>query len=208
MFFEKNIPIRIKGFGGIFIFMIPEISELKIRRKASGLTQERLSRLSGVSQSLIAKIEAGNISPGFEKAKRLFDCIDRIQEEKIVTAGKIMRKHLYSSGPKDSAKKAVLLMEKHGISQMPVIWNGHAFGTVTEKGVLAILSKSEKNIDLSRIKVQGIMEDSMPVIQESTPINIVSAMLSYHSGVLVSKKGAITGIITKSDLLKIAAKGR
>jgi len=33
-------------------------------------------------------------------------------------------------------------------------------------------------------------------------------MLSFHAAVLVGKKGKITGIISKSDLLKMAAKGK
>lgn len=188
--------------------MIPSISELKIRRKTSGLTQGQLAELSGASQSLIAKIESGKISPGFEKVKLLFDCLDKLHEESTLTAGQVMRKHIYKVGPKDTAKKAVLLMEKHSFSQLPVIAHDKSIGTITEKAVLAGISRSTGAVDLSKIKVLEIMEDALPVIQENSPVKLVYAMLNFHEAVLASKKGRITGIITKSDLLKMAAKGK
>lgn len=186
--------------------MLPSISEIKIRRTAAGVTQQGLSKLSGVSQSLIAKIESGKISPGFEKVKQLFDCLDRLHEESGTNAGRIMRKHVYSASPKKSIRQAIFLMEKKGISQLPVIEHGNCVGTLTEKGILTRLGKIQDSVHLGKAKVSMAMEEAMPTIQENTPFSIVSAMLSFHSAVLVAKKGKITGIITKADLLRTVAK--
>ncbi|MDD5148056.1 MAG: CBS domain-containing protein [Candidatus ainarchaeum sp.] len=190
------------------ILMIPNISEIKIRRSAAGITQKELAKASGVSQSLIAKIESGKISPGFEKVKRLFDCLDRMHETHSINAGSIMRRHVYSVPPKASLKEAIFEMEKHGISQLPVIQHGACLGTVTNKGILAKLGKSSSSIDLAKSSVETAMEDAMPTVQENTPFPIVSAMLSYHPAVLVAKNGKIFGIVTKSDLLRTVAKGK
>ncbi len=52
-----------------------ELSEIKHLRKKFGLTQSQLAKLSGVSQSLIAKIEADRIDPTFSKAQKIFEAI-------------------------------------------------------------------------------------------------------------------------------------
>ena len=46
-----------------------ELNEISRLRKQLGLTQAELAKLSGVSQSLIAKLEAGKIEPSYSKAK-------------------------------------------------------------------------------------------------------------------------------------------
>src|SRR3989338_5241600 len=51
--------------------MIAEITEIKIMRKRHGLTQTQLAKLSGVSQSLIAKLEAGIIDPSYSNVKKI-----------------------------------------------------------------------------------------------------------------------------------------
>ena len=51
--------------------MIAEITEIKIMRKRHGLTQTQLAKLSGVSQSLIAKLEAGIIDPSYSNVKKM-----------------------------------------------------------------------------------------------------------------------------------------
>ena len=53
--------------------MLPELSEIKAKRKHLGLSQSGLSVKTGVSQSLIAKLEAGKISPSYLSAKKIFD---------------------------------------------------------------------------------------------------------------------------------------
>lgn len=40
-------------------------------RRRSGLTQKRLAELAGVSQSLIARIESGQVQPSFERVVEL-----------------------------------------------------------------------------------------------------------------------------------------
>ncbi|MBN1940869.1 MAG: CBS domain-containing protein [Candidatus Diapherotrites archaeon] len=188
--------------------MIPSISEIKIRRKTAGLTQAELAKASGVSQSLIAKIESGKTEPSFEKAKRLFDTLDKAHGENVVTASDLMRRHVFYVSPKDSVKKVVLLMEKRAISQVPVIDREKPVGTVTEKSILSKLGRVSDAVDLGKMSVSEIVEEAMPLIQETTPAQIVSTMLTFQNGLLVGKRGKITGIITKSDLLKIVSKAK
>ena len=54
--------------------MIHDLSEIKNLRKKAGITQLDLARKASVSQSLIAKIEAGKIDPTYTKPRRYLTC--------------------------------------------------------------------------------------------------------------------------------------
>ena len=49
-----------------------DIDEIKKLRSSLGLTQKDLAQRADVSQSLIAKIEAGRIDPTFSKVQKIF----------------------------------------------------------------------------------------------------------------------------------------
>ena len=42
---------------------IPTPEELRTRREALGLKQTELAKRAGISQSMVARIEAGNVDP-------------------------------------------------------------------------------------------------------------------------------------------------
>ena len=60
-----------------------ELSEIKKIRKNLGLTQTDLSKRANVSQSLIAKIEAGKIDPTFTKTKKIFETLNDLEKNFI-----------------------------------------------------------------------------------------------------------------------------
>ncbi|MDP6670654.1 MAG: CBS domain-containing protein [archaeon] len=183
--------------------MLPDLSEIKLLRKRQNLTQSGLASLSGVSQSLIAKLEAGKIIPSYDKAKRLFDILEKIHEEKTPRAKDAMTKKVLHVNESDSIKSAVKTLEKNGLSQLPVLKNGQNVGLITERGMLA---KINAGADLQKDKVSDVMDEACPTIQESTPLQVVSQLLNYSPAVLVKKRGKINGILTKSDLLKAMLK--
>jgi len=185
--------------------MLPDLGEIKALRKQHGLTQSQLAAISSVSQSLIAKLEAGKIVPSYDKAKRLFDTLEKMHEETQLCAADVMVKKVLFVDEKDTVKKAVKILEKNGLSQLPVMRKGQSIGIVTEKGLLAGIGKG---IDVENDLVEEVMEDAPTTIQENTPLPLVSQLLNHCPAVLVKKKGKIRGIITKSDLLKSIAKIR
>jgi predicted transcriptional regulator len=180
------------------------LNELKAKRKQFNLTQSQLAELANVSQSLIAKIESDAVVPSYDNAKRLFDCLERLQLQQSVTAASLMNTKIVVVHENDSVKKAIGLMEKKAISQLPVLNSAEAcVGSVNEEGILKRVSKaSGSTIDLSTLKVGEIINDSLPSILPDTPIKIVQSMLEHNAAVLVATKGKIRGIITKADLLK------
>lgn len=181
--------------------MLPDLLEIKRLRKQFNLTQSELARIAGVSQSLVAKIESEKIIPSYSNAKKLFDTLEKLNEETELKAKDVMTQKIVFVNESDSVKKAIKTMESHALSQVPIVVDGKSVGTISEKTILSKLGDL-KNANLSAIEVKTVMDDSMPLIQENTPIGLVSQMLAYNSAVLVAEKGKIKGIIAKADLLK------
>jgi len=182
--------------------MLPELSEIKNQRKKLGLTQTELAKQTGVSQSLVAKIEAGAIVPSYSNAKRVFDFFETIKKKHEAKAAEFMTHKVLSVKPDSSVRSAIKAMEKHSVSQLPVLEEGKNLGTVSEKIVLEQINNSEQGENILEKEVSAVMDEAMPQITENTPFDVVSSIMSHSSGVLVTKQGKVIGIITKADLLK------
>ncbi|MBU0628079.1 MAG: CBS domain-containing protein [Nanoarchaeota archaeon] len=175
--------------------MAYELSEIKEIRKKFDLTQTQLANISGVSQSLIAKIEAGRLDPTYSNARKIFEAIDSLGKKKELRAEQIMTKNIISVKPNDDIKEAIAKMKKSNISQMPVIEEHKSIGVVSESIILESLLNKKGS------KIKDIMDDSAPVVSKNTNVNAVSNLLRFYPMVLVSDDGELKGIITKSDLL-------
>jgi DNA-binding XRE family transcriptional regulator len=68
--FAKNIPKRIIGHQTNYTTMFPTLQDIAKRRRQLGLKQTELAKAAGVSQSLIAKLEAGTIDSSYTKVKK------------------------------------------------------------------------------------------------------------------------------------------
>lgn len=181
--------------------MLPELGEIKQRRKQFGLTQAELAAKAAVSQSLIAKMESGALVPSYDNAKRIFDMLDAMHRETELQAKDVMSAKVISVRPQDTVKKAVQAMKKNAVSQLPVFEGDKPVGTVSEMFILTHIGKSGKPTDLGKMLVKEVMDDAMPVIRENSGLEVVSALLDSGQAVLVGRGGKIRGIITKSDLL-------
>ena len=74
--------------------MLPSIDEVAKKRRIMGLTQQKLARLAGVSQSLIAKLESQKIDPSYTKVKSIFDTLEKLQTETEVRAEDVLQKKI------------------------------------------------------------------------------------------------------------------
>jgi len=171
------------------------LEEIKEIRKKFGLTQFQLAQRAQVSQSLIAKIEAGRIDPTYSKTNKIFEALDTLGKKKEMKAYEIMAKSIISVKPSEGIKDAIGKMKKSNISQMPVIEDHKSIGVVSEAIILEALLNKKGD------KVKDIMEDSPPVVSKNTTVNAVSNLLRFYPMVLVSDGGELRGVITKSDLL-------
>lgn len=162
-----------------------------------GITQKKLAEESGVSQSLIAKIESGILDPTFARMKKIDNAISRLSIRSEKTATQIMNRKVISSREDSPILSIIKTMTRHSISQIPIV-NGHiVIGLVTES---AILEASTRN-DFKMLDASDIMSDAPPLINEKTPLSSIRELLRHGPIVLVSKNGKIAGVITKADIL-------
>src|SRR2546428_4563869 len=66
-----KIPAGICTLGPLPREMMPDLEEVPRLRKALGLTQTALARLSNVSQSTIVKIEKRQMNPSYDVVRRV-----------------------------------------------------------------------------------------------------------------------------------------
>jgi len=164
-------------------------------RLEAGLTQSQLAKLVGVSQAHIAKIEGEKVDPRLSTVNKILEVLT---SKKRKTCEEIMTRDVIVTSPKEKIKKVSEIMIKHAISQLPVIENGRVIGMVTEEGIVKNLSSN-----ISEKTVENIMEPPLPSVSENTDLITVRSILRTHPGVLVTRKGKLVGIITRSDLLKV-----
>ncbi len=178
-----------------------QLKNIQKMRKALGLTQSDLARLSGVSQSLIAKIEAGRIDPSFSKTMAIFETLQKLQLKNSKKVKSVMTKEVISVDAESNVREVVKLMHKHAISQMPVLSKDEVIGSVSEKALIKKLAEESPKL-LFMKKVKEVMEPSFPTVNEDTPIDLLIPILNFYPAILVMRGKIIAGIVTRADLLK------
>lgn len=176
-----------------------ELEEIKKLRKKHSLTQAELAKLSNVSQSMIAKLESGNLDPAYSKVKKILEVLNNLTEKNEAKALDFMQKKIVSSSRTELVTEAAKKMRKYEISQLPVIEKNHVIGLVSEAD---ILDKIADGNEIARMKIEEIMEEAPPVIAKKTPMKAVLELLKFSPLLIVSDNGEFIGIITKSDVLK------
>ena len=173
----------------------------KLRRQL-GLTQKQLATLAGVSQSLIAKIESNKIDPAYSKVVQIAAALEQERGRKETTkrASDIMTANPASVSPKDELAKAMGLMKKLNISQVPV-FDGHScVGSLSDGMIMEWMEKYGSR--LAHVKAGDAMGEAFPSIPSDSSLEAVTGLLRFYKAVLVKKKGKVAGIITKADLMK------
>ncbi len=182
--------------------MLPEISEIRSKRKVLGLTQSQLASRCGLSQSLVAKIESGQVSPSYSAVKGIFDFFASMESKSALSASDIMSRKIISVPASARVGQAVDSLRKFGISQVPVFDSNAAVGSFSEEDVSKLIAESAQPAQIMKMKVSQAMSAPFPVVPKSTPVLPIAALLSHSKAVVVSEGGKPCGIITKADLLK------
>jgi len=183
---------------------LPTPSDLKKRRIKLGLTQSELAKGAGVSQSLIARIESGNVDPRLSTLQKIVDALYKDEKAHAIVRD-IMHSPVIYTKPTDSVENAVEIMEKYGFSQVPVIDNGVPVGSISEDMVVRFMTNKTDNAikQLSHIEVQKIMEESFPTVSPNAEVNVVSHILEYSPAVLILDQGRVIGVVTKHDVMRL-----
>ncbi len=136
----------------------------------------------------------------------------RLLEPQKITAGLISGtkkpqapKALVSVTPMNSVAEALQKMDDLGVTQMPVLEEGRAVGSLRENRVLA---KVVRNRDLLNSQVSEVMEASFPTVDVDASSSEVARRLQTSAAVLVEEYGRIIGIITRHDVLDLKNVGQ
>lgn len=176
--------------------------ELRELRKKASLTQAELAKRAGVSQALIARIEAGDVDPRLSTVKKIYNAITDAEREKKL-AKDYMSAPLINAGADETVDEAISKLRKHKISQMPVVEKGAVVGSISEKDILVKLSASKNPEELRKLRISSIMSEPFPIIGANTDLRSISALLEYHQAVLVQEGGKPVGIICPTNLLGV-----
>lgn len=164
------------------------------------MTQVQLARESGVSQSLIAKLERGRLNPSYESVRLILDALERHGRRHEVTAAELMHRDPVSVRPAERLASALALMKEHGFSQLPVLDRGKAIGQVSEGAILRRLERGERLESLRAQPVRDVMEAPMPMVAPDTRRGVLVEILKDEAAVLVVEADRVVGVVTKPDL--------
>jgi cystathionine beta-synthase len=136
----------------------------------------------------------------------------RLLEPQKITAGLISGtkkpqapKTLVTVTPVNTVAEALEKMDNLGVTQMPVLEEGRAVGSLRENRVLA---KVVRNRDLLNEPVSEVMEASFPTVDVDASSSEVARRLQTSAAVLVEEYGRIIGIITRHDVLDLKNVGQ
>jgi predicted transcriptional regulator len=178
--------------------------ELRILRKRAGLTQAELAKRAGVSQSLIARLEAGTVNPRLSTLTKIYNALREYMEEEV-SVEQVMNSPVITVNVEERLDRIVEVMWAHAISQVPVLdKDGCVVGTVHERDVVeAFLKHREKALQLRAIDV---MSEPLPLVSKNTKLSSVIKILRGEiPAVLVAEGWKLVGIVTKSDLMRFFA---
>jgi predicted transcriptional regulator len=183
----------------------PPATDIRKMRKSLDITQSELSARSGISQSTITKIERGRISASYETVVKLFETLEemRIKGCADLTAADVSSKTVVTIQSDSKVHEASDLMRRTGYSQLPVLMGNAPVGSISERSIFRLLGRGTTMEELSNMNVAEVMDESFPVVADTTSISSVTSLMADNNAILVSTKGQITGMITNADLLKL-----
>jgi cystathionine beta-synthase len=121
-----------------------------------------------------------------------------------IVNGRGSRQRLITLSPDDSVAKAVDLMKKFDIEQIPVIKEDTQIGTISENGLfLRVFS----NPDIRNEHVGNLLEACYPEVDFNTPVERLSTLITRENGAVLSRDEAGNyQIVTKYDILQAMTK--
>lgn len=95
---------------------------------------------------------------------------------------------------------ALIIMNKYGISQLPVSKGGEFVGSLNDN---FLFSKLIEDNNIKNKLVKDVMQASFPMVNPQTPMEEVSKLITKeNNAVLMNDLGGTTHIITKHDLIQ------
>ncbi len=105
---------------------------------------------------------------------------------------------LATVSPEDPLRKAIDLMQRYEVSQLPVIAGDQVYGLLTESRLIEVLMDDPH---AREAPVRQYVLDPPAIVLPSTPVDIVSKMLTRQMPALLVQLEHGWDIITRSDIL-------
>jgi cystathionine beta-synthase len=107
---------------------------------------------------------------------------------------------LVSVAPAAAVRQALNLMSTWGVSQIPVVEDGHSVGGLIEA---TLMTRALAQPALLDRPVREVMEAPFPEVEATFPTDRLGAMLTRESpAALVRKDGKLVGIVSRYDVLQ------
>ncbi|MFI5461585.1 MAG: CBS domain-containing protein [Isosphaerales bacterium] len=106
---------------------------------------------------------------------------------------------LVTVGSESTAAQAVELMQVNGISQLPVLRDGHSVGSIQEVTLARLL---HDDVDPGTVRVGDVMARPLPQVDVRVHLDeAYRLLLAGNSGVLALADDAVVDIVTRIDLI-------
>ena len=184
------------------VLPLPTLRELRETRLRLGLTQAAVAKLAGVSQPLIARIESEGVDPSYSTLRSIVTALNQAERSEIQLSD-LMTDTVIAVKPQDTVQKAIEIMRQNDYSQIPVVARGVPVGSFSERCVLRQLEILKSVDELARLKVEDVMDPSLPMVERETSVEAAYRMLEQNPAILVMERGRLVGLVTKSDLLTL-----
>jgi cystathionine beta-synthase len=109
-------------------------------------------------------------------------------------------RQLVTTNPRATVADAIGLMQKTGISQLPVLQDGKPVGSIQEVTVARVL---HDNDDPERVAVGEVMARPLPQVDVGVHLDeAYRLLLAGNTGVLAVEDGKVVDIVTRIDLVQ------
>ena len=181
---------------------IPTGGFLREWRKSLGLTQAALAQRSGLTQSVIAKVETEVVDPRVSTVRKMVGALNRIESpDQVHTVGDIMVSEVTALSQTESVQSAIDKMVLGGISHLPVLSErGAVVGLVSEASLL-------KNDTGAMTSVDEVMRVDFSMVDIDVSVGEARRLLGEEEVLLVSQRGVLVGLVARIDMVRALRDG-
>ncbi|DAC29439.1 MAG TPA: CBS domain-containing protein [Candidatus Poseidoniaceae archaeon] len=176
---------------------VPTGSHIRRWRKSLGITQTKLSGMSGVAQSIIAKIENEVVDPRASTLRKVVEALARFENPDMLhTVQDIMTTDVAALRYEDTIQLAIDRMVKDGISQLPVLSeDGSIIGIISEDSLL------QRGANRNGV-VGQVMHTNPAVVDIGLSVAEARRRLTEVEALLVIEAGLLVGLVSRMDLVR------
>jgi predicted transcriptional regulator len=152
---------------------------------------------------MINQIETGRCKPSYETAVKIFETLNNMELASSLRTGEVCSRSIVTASPNDTAIDVADQLRNTGFSQLPVMDGSKLVGLISEDEIIKLML-SNTNVDLKSVHVRAIMQPPPPLVHSSTPVKALVQLVRFSKAVLVTEENRVVGIVTASDILKLA----